>query len=292
MPEDSGSEPVLPVGFVGLGNIGAPMAERLLEWPGGLVVYDVSVDALGRFEDAGAGVASGVGELAATCGLVCVMVNTEQQVRDVLAGLVDGVAGREPDAPTLVVAVHSTISPGGAEEMAASAASAGVALLDVPVSGGAMGAAQGSLALMVGGDPEAFESARGALGLMGSLVRHFGGPGDGTRAKIARNLISFASFVAAGEATRMADAAGLDLVALGEVVRHSDAVTGGAGAVMIRDTAAVMSDEDPLRAIFEHSVQLGHKDLALAVELGAELGTDTAVAQHALANLGRAMGLE
>ena len=85
MPEDSGSEPVLPVGFVGLGNIGAPMAERLLEWPGGLVVYDVSVDALGRFEDAGAGVASGVGELAATCGLVCVMVNTEQQVRDVLA---------------------------------------------------------------------------------------------------------------------------------------------------------------------------------------------------------------
>ena len=90
----------------------------------------------------------------------------------------------------------------------------------------------------------------------------------------------------------MADAAGLDLVALGEVVRHSDAVTGGAGAVMIRDTAAVMSDEDPLRAIFEHSVQLGHKDLALAVKLGAELGTDTAVAQHALANLGRAMGLE
>lgn len=288
----TGSGMDAPVGFIGLGNIGAPMASRLLEWPHGLVVFDLDAAAAAALGDRGARVASSAAEVASEAGLVCVMVNTEDQVRSVLeapGGVLEGARGRTGSPP--VVAVHSTISPGGAVELAAVAAGGGLELLDVPVSGGSMGAHAGTLALLVGGDPAAFERVREPLGLMGSLVRHFGPVGAGTTAKVVRNLITFASFAAAGESSRLAEAAGLDLVALGEVVRHSDSVTGGAGAVMLRDTAEPMDSEDPLRPIFEHSGALGRKDLELALDLADSLGIAAPVAAVALENLAEALGL-
>lgn len=282
-----------PVGFIGLGNIGAPMATRMLEWPGGLVVFDVSPGARERLGARGAEVAGSAAEVGAEAQLICVMVNSEEQVRQVLAGpdgILEGVSGRvEPAHP--VVAVHSTISPAGAVALGTLAAAGGVTLLDAPVSGGAMGAHGGSLALLVGGEVEAFDRCREPLALMGSMVRHFGALGSGTKAKLARNLITFASFAAVGEASRIADRAGIDLVALGDVVRHSDSVTGGAGAVMLRDTAAEMSPDDPLRAIFEHSASLGTKDLELVRELAASLGVDSPVADLATRWLPSALGL-
>lgn len=283
-----------PVGFIGLGNIGAPMATRLLEWPGGLIVFDVSTVAAEAFASRGAEVASSAAQVAEQADLVCVMVNNERQVRQVLAGpagILEGVALRGGHSAP-VVAVHSTISPGGAEDLASLAASGGVALLDAPVSGGAMGAHAGSLAFMVGGDADAFEGCREQLELMGSMVQYFGGIGAGTRAKLARNLITFASFAAVGEASRIAEAAGIDLIALGEVVRHSDSVTGGPGAVMMRDSAAPMDTQDPLRPIFEHSASLGDKDLELVRELAASIGQATPVADLAQVSLRAALGLD
>ena len=114
-------------------------------------------------------------------------------------------------------------------------------VIDAPVSGGFMGAHDGTLALMVGGSDEAVAVARPALERLGTLVAHLGPIGAGTRAKLARNLITFASYAAVGEANRLAEAAGVDLALLGEVVRHSDRVTGGPGAIMLRDTAAAMA---------------------------------------------------
>ena len=274
-----------PVGFVGLGSIGGPMATRLLAWPGGLHVYDVVPEASSQLRQAGAQVATGVAELAGEVGLLCVMVRDDDQVREV----VDEVLAAGP--ADLTVAVHSTVSPRTPRHLAELAEGSGVRVVDAPVSGGAAAAAAGSLAVLVGADDTAFTACREAFALMAAKVVHAGGVGAGTRMKLARNLIHFVSFTAAGEAQRLAEAAGLDLVALGEVVRHTDAVTGGPGAIMHRTTAAPPAPDDFWRPVLDHVRALGEKDLGFAVELADELGVEVPLTRQALDRLGPSLGL-
>jgi 3-hydroxyisobutyrate dehydrogenase-like beta-hydroxyacid dehydrogenase len=273
------------VGFIGLGQIGAPMASRLAAWPGGLRVFDLRDDAMAPLVEAGATAAASVAELGNACDVVSVMVLDDAQVRGVVAELLTSAT------PGLVVAVHSTIRPETAEELAVTAAARGVDLLDVPVSGGFMGAHAGTLAAMVGGERAAYERAKDVFAAWATVVVHMGPAGAGTRAKLARNLMHFAAYTAAGEAQRLAEAAGLDLQKLARVVRHSDSVTGGPGAIMVRDTTAPMSADDGLREIFEHTRTLGEKDLILALELADELGLDLPLARQALQDFGMSLGL-
>lgn len=277
-----------PVGFIGLGQIGAPMAKRWLDWPGGLTVFDVVDDATTEFRDAGAHVAASPAAVAARAQIISLMVRDDSQVTDVLTGA-DGILSAS--RPGAVVVIHSTVEAETPARLAELASAHGVHLIDAPVSGGAMGAHSGTLALMVGGSEEAVDLARPALEALGTLVAHLGPVGAGTRAKLARNLITFASYGAVGEALRLAEAAGVDLVKLGDVVRHSDRVTGGPGAIMLRDTAVALDDDDGLRPIFEHTRGLGEKDLDLVAALGADLGIDLPFAALARANLGGALGV-
>jgi len=168
---------------------------------------------------------------------------------------------------------------------------AGAEVVDAPVSGGFMGAQDGRLAVMVGGSRAAYERCREPFGCWAGLIVHMGPVGAGTRAKLARNLLHFAAFTAAAEAQRLAEAAGVDLRKLGRVVRHSDAVTGGAGAIMLRPTTAPLDTDDPLREILEHVRALGEKDLSLALDLGAELGVDLPMARLALGSFAAGLGL-
>jgi 3-hydroxyisobutyrate dehydrogenase-like beta-hydroxyacid dehydrogenase len=170
-------------------------------------------------------------------------------------------------------------------------AGSGVEVVDAPVSGGFMGAQSGRLAVMVGGSRAAFERCREPFGCWADLIVHMGPVGTGTRAKLARNLLHFAAFTAAAEAQRLAEAAGIDLRKLARVVRHSDAVTGGAGAIMLRPTTAPLDHDDPLREILEHVRALGEKDLSLALELGAGLGVDLPMARLALGGFAAGLGL-
>lgn len=273
------------VGFVGLGNIGAPMATRLAEWQGGLLVHDVAPEPVAELEKAGAEVAADVADLASRVDLLCIMVRDDDQVRDVLGRTLG--AAREG----LVVAVHSTVSPGTPEQLGEIAARHDVRVVDAPVSGGAIAAADGSLAIMVGGVDEAFSACSGPFGLMGTKIVHAGPLGAATRMKLARNLLHFASFAAVGEAQRLAEACGLDLVELGRVVRHTDAITGGPGAIMHRDTTAALSRDDPWFEIFDHVRALGDKDLRSALQLAAEVGVDVPLARRAAADLGPGLGL-
>jgi 3-hydroxyisobutyrate dehydrogenase len=273
------------VGFVGLGNIGKPMAARLVAWPGGLTVYDVAPDPLAELEKLGARAAASVAELAAECGVICVMVNTDDQVRDVM-GEVLGAA-----RPGTVVAVHSTISPDLPPRLEDLAGRHDLLFVDAPVSGGAMGAADGSLAIMVGGTSAAYDAVREPFALLGTEVVHCGPAGNGTAAKLARNLLHFVAFTATGEALRLAEAAGVDLVALGRVVRHTDSITGGPGAIMHRDTTAPLAPDDGWTSIFEHVLALGSKDLAHAIELADRLGVEVPMAQYAAEHLAEALGL-
>jgi 3-hydroxyisobutyrate dehydrogenase-like beta-hydroxyacid dehydrogenase len=276
----------LAVGFVGLGNIGRPMALRLAAADGiALSVHDVATDPVEELTAAGATAASSVAELAGTVDVLCVMVRDDEQVREVLGEALG--AGREG----LTVCVHSTVAPATPRVLEQTASRHGLRLVDAPVSGGPMGAAEGTLAILVGGTDEAYAAARPALEPMGSRIVHAGPIGAGTAMKLARNLMHFVAFTAATEAQRLAEAAGLDLVELGHVVRHTDAITGGPGAIMHRDTTAPLAQDDFWYAVFEHVRALGEKDLSFAVELAATLGVDVPLAQLAREHLAKGLGL-
>jgi 3-hydroxyisobutyrate dehydrogenase len=264
------------VGFVGLGNIGRPMALRLAAAEGiELEVHDVAPDPVAELVAAGARAAAGVAGM--DVDVLCVMVRDDDQVRSVAAEA----------TPGTVLVIHSTVAPTTPAELAAQ----GHTVLDAPVSGGPMGAADGSLAIMVGGDDDAFARAEPALTRMGTKVVHAGPLGAGTRMKLARNLIHFVAFTAVTEAQRLAEAAGLDLQELGEVVRHTDAITGGPGAIMYRDTTARLDPEDFWYAVLDHVRALGEKDLAHAIALADELGVDVPLARTSLDRLGKGLGL-
>ena len=290
MSPPTGSAPGA-VGFVGLGNIGKPMAQRLAAAQGvELWVYDVAPDPVAELTAAGAKAAGSVAELAETVDTLCVMVRDDDQVREVL-GEVLGVSGRrDPDHP-LTVVVHSTVAPETPESLAEAARPYGVRVVDAPVSGGPMGAADGTLAIMVGGSEEAFAAVEPTLRLMGSKVVHAGPIGAGTKFKLARNLLHFVAFTAATEAQRLAEAAGLDLVALGDVVRRTDTITGGPGAIMHRDTAAPIPEGDFWHGVFSHVRALGEKDLRFAITLAEQLEVDVPLTRLALDLLGPGLGL-
>lgn len=280
----------ITVGFIGLGNIGKPMALRLARQQDAagieLHVYDVAPVPLSELEQAGARIASSVADLASRCDVISVMVRDDDQVRDVL-GEILGVAG---DRQTVII--HSTVAPATPPALAVTAARHGVKVVDAPVSGGAMGAADGTLALMVGGDEAAFEAARPVLDVLGSKVIHAGPIGAGTKFKLARNMMHFIAFTAATEAQRLAEAAGLDLKDLGDVVRHTDAITGGPGAIMYRETTAPLSHDDFWYDVFSNVTSLGVKDLGFAIDLADQFGVDVPLARLAIERLGPGLGLE
>jgi 3-hydroxyisobutyrate dehydrogenase-like beta-hydroxyacid dehydrogenase len=272
----------MTTGFVGLGNIGGAMASRLPHEE--LLVHDVREEAAAPFVETGARSGS-LQELAVECDVVSIVVLTDQQVRDVVGELL------EHATEGTVVAIHSTIDTHTAPELAEQGRARGVHVLDAPVSGGAIGASQGRLAVMVGGERSAYEVAKPVFHHWAELVLHVGPAGAGTQCKLARNLITYAGFVAAAESQRLAQAAGIDLRKLAAVVRLSDSVTGGVSSVMVRESTAPLAADDGLRPIFEHARALGEKDLALALAMGEELGVDMPVGRHALSNLAEAIGV-
>ncbi|OBC16332.1 oxidoreductase [Mycobacterium sp. 852013-50091_SCH5140682] len=274
----------LRYGYIGLGNMGTPMAKRLAEWPGGFIVYDVRAEALEPFAELGASLAESVGDIA-DADIISVTVLNDEQVRSVVAELA---AKAKPDT---VIVIHSTISDTTAVELAEQYKPQGIHIVDAPVSGGGGAAEKGELAIMVGAERPVYERIKPALKQFGSMVIHAGEPGAGTRMKLARNMLTFTSYAAAGEAMKLAEAAGLDLQALGRVVRHTDALTSGPGAIILRDNMSELTPDHWLYDAFTHTRGLGEKDLSLALGLGEAVGVDLPLAQVALQRLAEGLGV-
>jgi 3-hydroxyisobutyrate dehydrogenase-like beta-hydroxyacid dehydrogenase len=270
------------IGFVGLGNIGAAMAKRLPAES--LRVHDIRAEAMTSFVEQGAHAGS-LKDLATACEVISIVVLTDAQVRSVVGELLDNAR------PGTVIAIHSTIDTQTAPQLAEAAARKGVYVIDAPVSGGAAGAAAGRLAVMVGGERQAYETAKPVFRHWAELVLHVGPAGAGTHCKLARNLLTFAGFAAAAEASKLAEAAGIDLRKLGAVVRQSDMISGGPGAIMVRASTAELDPADGLRPIFEHTRALGEKDLALALAMGEALGVDLPFAALARQVLAAGLGV-
>ncbi|GBE67652.1 oxidoreductase [Mycobacterium sp. MFM001] len=274
----------MKLGYIGLGNMGAPMAKRLVDWPGGVTVYDVRTEAMTPLAEAGATLADSVADVAAA-DIISVTVLDDAQVREVVAELTGNAK------PGTVIAIHSTISDTTAVELANELKPQGIHIVDAPVSGGAGAAEKGELATMVGAERDVYEKIKPAFKQWASLVIHAGEPGAGTRMKLARNMLTFTSYAAACEAMKLAEAAGLDLQALGRVVRHTDALTGGPGAIMVRDDMKPLDPDHFLYQPFLHTRGLGEKDLSLALALGKAVSVELPLAEVARQNLAAGLGL-
>ncbi len=274
----------MKLGYIGLGNQGAPMAKRLADWPGGLIVFDVRTEAMTPLAELGAELADDVAAVAAA-DVISVTVLNDAQVREVVTQL-----GEHAAAGT-VIAIHSTIEPGTAPELAEHLAPKGIHIVDAPVSGGAGAADKGELAVMVGADEEAYNAVKPVFKKWASLVVRAGEPGAGTRMKLARNMLTFIGFAASCEAMALAEAAGIDLQKLGRVVRHSDAQSGGPGAIILRDDTAPLAPDHWLFDMFTHTRGLGEKDLTLALGLGKAVGVDLPLAEVALQRLADGLGV-
>jgi 3-hydroxyisobutyrate dehydrogenase-like beta-hydroxyacid dehydrogenase len=272
------------LGYIGLGNMGAPMAKRLVDWPGGVTVFDVRAEAMTPLAEAGASLADSVADVA-PADIISITVLNDEQVRDVVGELAANAK------PGTVLAIHSTICPDTAVELAEQLLPQGIHIVDAPVSGGGGAAEKGKLATMVGASDEAFALVKEPFKQWASLVIHAGEPGAGTRMKIARNMLTFVGYAAVCEAQKLAEAAGVNLQDLGNVVRHTDALTGGPGAIMFRDDMKPLGPEHFLYQPFLHTRGLGEKDLSLALALGEATDVDLPLAEVALRNLAAGLGV-
>jgi 3-hydroxyisobutyrate dehydrogenase len=190
------------VGFVGLGNLGLPMAQTLLRAGWSVSAYDTEASRVEECAHAGATAAGSAGEAAAG-RLVALAVPDDEAVIRLLSGAEGLLESMEPGS---VVVVHSTVLPKTALALSEAGRRHGIGVLDAPVSGGPSRAAEGDLTVMVGGDTDAVDRADPLLQTVGSDVLHVGPSGAGAAVKLANQLMLFSALAGAHEALQLAAA--------------------------------------------------------------------------------------
>jgi 3-hydroxyisobutyrate dehydrogenase len=208
----------MKIGFVGLGNMGSPMAHNLLKAGHQLTVFDLNPSAVQQLVDAGAKSAGSPRAAVTEAEFVVTMLPASAHVRSVLTGN-DGVLAGIAQGVTIVDS--STIDPASVKEFAALAAAHGNTFVDAPVSGGTGGAAAGTLTFMVGGSAQAFASVKPVLEAMGKNIVHCGEVGTGQIAKICNNLVLGITMAGVSEAMSLGVALGIDPNTLAGIINTS-----------------------------------------------------------------------
>ena len=279
------------IGFIGLGNMGGPMARNLVRAGHEVKGFDLSEEALNFAIQAGVAAANSVKDAASSVDVVVTMLPVGQNVREVF--LDDGVLAAAGDGTLLIDS--STIDVDSARAVHAAASAQGFDMLDAPVSGGVPGADAGTLTFMCGGQKSTFDRARPILEGMGQNIVLCGAPGQGQVTKICNNMIAGITLLAASEALTMGEKLGVDRKILYDVISTStgashifnnscplpgpvpgaassnDYKPGFAAKLMLKDlrlsqsAAQTASASTPLGAVatsaFEMLVQNGHGDL-------------------------------
>ena len=206
------------IGFIGLGNMGLPMAQNLLKAGHAVAGFDVKEDAMEKLAAAGGRAVRSLAETCTDAEIVISMLPAGEQVREVyLEG--DGVLSAV--APGTLLIDSSTIDVETARAVEHAAQERGLAMVDAPVSGGVAGAQAATLTFMVGGSEEAFARARPVLEQMGKTIVHAGGAGNGQAAKICNNMVLGASMIVVSEAFLLAEKLGLDAQKLFDISSKS-----------------------------------------------------------------------
>ncbi len=257
------------IAFVGLGNMGGPMAANLVKAGHEVAVFDLAKAALEHAVEAGAVAAGSAGEAAAGAECVITMLPAGQHVESVYLGD-EGLLAQLP-ADTLVID-SSTIAPDTVQKVAKVASERGIAFLDAPVSGGVGGAQAGTLTFICGGDDATFERAKPILADMGKNIFHAGGHGAGQVAKICNNLLLAILMSGTCEALALGVKNGLDPAVLSEIMKQS---SGGNWALNVYNPWPGVMEGVPASRGYEggFQVNLMNKDLGLAY--------DNAVKNHA-----------
>jgi 3-hydroxyisobutyrate dehydrogenase len=206
------------IAFIGLGNMGGPMALNLLKAGHTLSVFDLSPAALKTLADAGAGVAASAHAAVADADVIVSMLPASRHVEGLYLGA-DGIVGLIRRGALILEC--STVATQCAVAVAKAADAAGLAMLDAPVSGGTSGAAAGTLTFMVGGPAEVLERARPVLLAMGKNIFHAGAHGAGQTAKICNNMLLGILMAGTAEALALGMANGLNPCVLSDIMAKS-----------------------------------------------------------------------
>lgn len=252
----------MDIGFVGLGNMGGALVRRLL-LSRGLRAFDINPEAAAASAVNGAETAASPAELAASCDVILTCLPTSKEVRSVIfgdEGLVDGLAKGN------VVVDMTTGDPAETRAMAAELAERGIEMMDAPVSGGPMGADAGTIAIMVGGSDELFARLLPVFNDISPNVFHAGGVGAGHTMKLVNNMTSAGNRAVAMEAITLAAKNGLDPRVAMEIMQK------GSGRSFMTEVVFpnfILTDK------IEQGFTLGlmHKDVSLAVKMGADSDT-------------------
>lgn len=267
------------IGFIGLGNMGGPMAANLVKAGHAVKGFDMAAASLDAAAANGIERAESARAAVEGAEVVVTMLPAGEHVVSVYTG--DG--GIVGAASSGALAIDcSTIDVASARAVHAAAQEAGLQMLDAPVSGGVAGAAGGTLTFMVGGADDAFARAKPLLEAMGKTIVHAGGPGNGQAAKVCNNMILGISMIALAEAFTMADKLGLEAQKLFDI---SSKASGSCWAMLnhlpvpgIVETAAANRDYKP-----GFAAAMMHKDLKLAQEAAAQAGVATPMGAEAAA---------
>jgi 3-hydroxyisobutyrate dehydrogenase-like beta-hydroxyacid dehydrogenase len=248
----------MKIGFIGVGNIGAPIAGQLLAAGHALVVYDLRREAATALLDLGAEWAASPASLAAECEVVATCLPGPAEMEAVCLGP-DGIVGLLQ--PGALYIDHTTNAPALVRRVHEMLAAREVAMVDAPVSGGMEGARTRDLLVMAGGDPQAFERARPFLDAVAKRVIHTGGIGTGSIAKIMHNSASFTLDLVMAECWTVGVKAGIDAATIVHV--FNEAALGHQMSLKVRLPATYLKgDFDP-----RFSLALARKDLGLALDL-------------------------
>lgn len=280
----------LAIAFIGLGDIGSPMAMRLHEQGHTVGVWNRNPARSRAFSELGVNVAGSAAELAGASDVVCLCLSSVDAIEAVVFGP-EGIV--EADTVPRLIVDHSTISPEKTRSLAERLhSSTGAAWLDAPVSGGPAGARAGTLAVMAGGSEDDFEMVRAVLQSLGNRVTHVGTLGMGQLAKACNQVIGFITIAAVAEGLGCAAAAGLpapvmaelmvgglaDSAALAEYRRATAA--GEPGGITGLIGVYIDLAHGTVRPEYAGKLDILHKDIAIAKQIADAGGLKLGLLEH------------
>jgi len=268
---------VSKIGFIGIGNMGAPMARNLIKAGHSVTAFDLSEAALSAIAKDGVDIASSVENAVSGADAVLTMLPAGTHVRDVYFGKLFDHAAQQA-----LLIDCSTIDVDTARAVHGAAVAKGFAMVDAPVSGGVGGAAAGTLTFMVGGDDAAFSRAKPLLEVMGKTIVHCGGAGNGQAAKICNNMMLGIQMSSVAEAFVLADKLGLDAQKLFDV---ASTASGQCWSLTTYCPVPGPVPTSPANRNYEpgFATALMLKDMNLALAAAKSAGVDVQVAEKATA---------
>jgi len=271
------------VGFIGLGSMGGTQARQLAKTVPDLVVYDAFPQAMKPFEGSAA-LGQSIADVGRRSDCVGVCVRDDDQVREVLEGDFGLIAAMAPDS---VILIHSTVRPETVKDLAAKAARRGVIVIDAAVTRTVISGDGRFVCTMTGGPASVTERVRPMLDAFSTDIVHVGEVGSAMVLKICNNFATWIQILIARQCFPLAEAGGVPLDTLAQVMRANGAMT-PVMAAMLKNPLSFENDAERL-AFMESQGRIGEKDLALAISLAENVGVALPTAVHAKAHVLDAM---